>query len=160
MTNGRTGGARLPNDVPVEGGQPSGRYRVFVSHGGNDRWVARQIRERLPASYVDCFLDAIDIDLGDNFRTVILEEIERCNELLVLLTPSSLQRAWVLAEVGAALSKGRRVVAIRFGLEMEELHRRGIVSLIGDTQIIELDNVDDYIEAIVKRARRHVDGDV
>lgn len=160
MTNGRAGGAQRSNGVPAEGGQPAGRYRVFVSHGGNDRWVARQIRERLPTSHVECFLDAIDIDLGDNFRTVILDEIEKCHELLVLLTPSSLQRAWVLAEVGAALSKGRRVVAIRFGLEMEELHRRGIVSLIGDTQIVELDRVDDYIETIIKRARRHVDGDV
>jgi hypothetical protein len=156
MTNARTGGTDLPDDVPAAEGHGS-RYRVFVSHGSNDRWVARRIREGLPTAYVDCFLDETDIELGDNFRTVILDEIEKCHELLVLLTPSSLHRAGVFAEVGAALSKGRRVVAIRFGLDMEELHRRGVVSLIGDTQIIELDLVDSYIEAVTNRARRHVD---
>jgi hypothetical protein len=129
-----------------------------MSHGGNDKWVARQIRDRLSLPHIDCFLDATDIELGDNFRAVILQEIERCDELLVLLTPSSLQRAWVFAEVGAAIAKGRRIVAIRFGLEMEELHRRGVVSLLGDTQIIELDMVDSYIDAVTSRAKRHVNG--
>jgi hypothetical protein len=136
----------------------NGRYRLFMSHGGNDRWVARQIRDKLALPQLDCFLDATDIEVGDNFRAIILREIEDCHELLVLLTPSSLQRAWVFAEIGVAITKGTRIVAIRFGLEMEELHKRGVVSLIGDTQILELDMIDTYIEAVSNRARRHVDG--
>ena len=133
-------------------------YRLFMSHGGNDRWVARQIREKLSLSELHCFLDATDIEVGDNFRSIILDEIDKCHEVLVLLTPSSLQRAWVFAEIGAALSKGKRVVAIRFGLEMEELHKRGIVSLIGDSQILELDMIDIYIQAVCNRAKRHANG--
>ncbi len=132
-------------------------YRLFVSHGGNDRWIARQIRDRLSAPGVECFLDATDIEIGDNFRAVILLAIDRCHELLVLLTPSSLQRAWVFAEMGAAISKGKRVVGIRFGIEMEELHKRGVVSLIGDSQILELDMIETYIQAVSNRARRYQD---
>jgi hypothetical protein len=146
----------------MNGGYPAehrnGRYRLFMSHGGNDRWVARQIRDKLALPQLDCFLDATDIEVGDNFRAIILQEIENCHELLVLLTPSSLQRAWVFAEIGAAITKGKRIVAIRFGLEMEELHKRGVVSLVGDTQILELDMIDTYIEAVSNRARRHVNG--
>jgi hypothetical protein len=146
------------NDCRLPTTHVDGRYRLFMSHGGNDRWVARQIRDKLSAPGVLCFLDAVDIEVGDNFRAIILDEIERCNELLVLLTPSSLQRAWVFAEVGAAITKGKTVVAIRFGLEMEELHRRGIVSLVGDRQILELDMVDTYIHAVNNRAARHANG--
>jgi hypothetical protein len=139
-------------------GSATDRYRLFLSHGGNDRWVARQIRDKLTLPELDCFLDATDIEIGDNFRAVILDEIDRCHELLVFLTPSSLQRAWVFAEIGAAITKRKRIVAIRFGLEMDELHKRGVVSLIGDTQIVELDMVDTYIVAVSSRARRHVNG--
>jgi hypothetical protein len=134
------------------------KYRLFISHGGNDRWVARKIRDELSGADIDCFLDVVNIEIGDNFRTVILAEIEKCHELLVLLTPSSLLRAWVFAEIGVAIATGRRVVAIRFGLEMEELHKRGVVSLIGDSQIVELDLFEAYTQAVMGRARRHTNG--
>jgi hypothetical protein len=137
----------------------NGSYRLFMSHGSKDRWVAKQIREKLSKGEVHCFLDAIDIEDGDaNFRQIIFDAVDRCNELFVLLTPSSVQRAWVFAEIGAAIASGRRIIAVSFGLEIEELYKRGVVSLLGNSRIWELNDVEDCIEAVFDRAKRPTNG--
>lgn len=63
-------------------------YRVFVSYGWHDRWIAKQlarcIREDAGA---DAFIDIFDIKRGDRIEDRILEELPKCNELVVLLTP-------------------------------------------------------------------------
>ena len=137
---------------------PGSEYQVFISHGSSDAFIASSIRERLVAADVKTFLDDTDISVGSNFRDAILENIQACNELAVLLTPTSIDRAWVFAEVGIATDRERPVVGIVYGVSMEELHRRGAISLIGDTRIVDLNNVDEYVEAVAERARKHLSG--
>ena len=134
---------------------PSSEYEVFISHGSADTFIASVVRDKLVKAGVKTFLDDTDISVGSNFRDAILENIQACNELVVLLTPTSINRAWVFAEVGIATDRGRPVVGIIYGVSMEELHSRGAISLIGDTRIVELNDVDQYIEAVAKRAGEH-----
>jgi len=133
-------------------------YRVFISHGSHDRWVAGQIRKQLQDSGIEAFLDATDINIGDNFRVIILHQLEACDEVLALLTPSSIERAWVFAEIGAAVMTRKPVVAIRYGVTMEELHERGVVSLVGDVALTDLNELDTYIDAVSSRARAKNNG--
>jgi hypothetical protein len=77
-------------------------YRVFVSHAGDDIWVAEQIARSIEACGATAFLDRRDIAVGDNFRRRLYEEIGRCDELLALFTPWSRRRAWVRHEIGMA----------------------------------------------------------
>lgn len=136
----------------------AGEYQVFISHGSADLFIATQIRERLLKASVKTFLDDADIAVGSNFREAILENIQACHELVVLLTPTSINRAWVFAEVGIATDRERPVVGIVYGVSMEELHDRGAVSLIGDTAIVDLNDVDRYVEAAARRAEAHNNG--
>jgi TIR domain len=68
-------------------------YRVFVSHSGDDIWVAEQIATLLEECGAATFLDRRDIAAGDDFRERIREEIPKCDELLALFTPWSRKRA-------------------------------------------------------------------
>ncbi len=70
------------------------RYRVFVSHAGDDAWVAEQIAKGIEDCGAAAFLDRRDIAAGDNFKQRIQQEIPRCDELLALFTPWSRRRAW------------------------------------------------------------------
>lgn len=133
----------------------SSDYKVFISHGSADTFIAGSIRDRLIASGVKTFLDDADILVGSNFRDAILKNIQACNELAVLLTPTSINRAWVFAEVGIATDRERPVVGIVYGVEMKDLHDRGAISLIGDTRIVPLNDVDKYVASVVKRAGKH-----
>jgi hypothetical protein len=69
------------------GRQKKKRYRVFVSHGWTDKWVAEQISARLGAMGVETFLDVFDIEKGDDFEDRIFGDLPKCNELIALLTP-------------------------------------------------------------------------
>jgi hypothetical protein len=77
-------------------------YRVFISHSGDDIWVAEQIARGVEDCGATSFLDRRDIDAGDKFKERVHEEIAKCNELLALFTPWSRRRAWVRHEIGLA----------------------------------------------------------
>lgn len=61
-------------------------YRVFVSHGWHDRWLAKQlarcIREDAGA---DPFINIFDIKRGDRIEDRIADELPTCDELMALL---------------------------------------------------------------------------
>lgn len=75
---------------------------MFVSHATADKWVARVICERIESVGAKTFRDDRDIAGGDDIPDSIRAAIERSDEMIVLLTPASVNRPWVLMEVGAA----------------------------------------------------------
>ena len=77
-------------------------YQVFVSHATSDKWLATTLCEKIEATGAKTFRDDRDIDGGDDIPETIRIEIKRSKELVVLLTPDSADRPWVLLEVGAA----------------------------------------------------------
>ena len=81
-------------------------YRVFFSHGSDDTYIVENfLKPKVASSGAHVFVDAGTIGYGDDFRALLLAELGDLDELLVLLTKSSLRRPWVLAELGAALVK-------------------------------------------------------
>src|SRR5687768_17055702 len=97
------------------------KVKIFISHSGIDTWVAKQIQFSLTNLGVDTFLDDVCLSIGDDFEEVILHELKKSNELVVLLTPWSLERPYVWLEIGAAWISDIRIVAILYGLTFEEL---------------------------------------
>lgn len=131
-------------------------YRLFFSHGGDDTYVVKNfLKPKVESSGAVVFLDAGRLEYGDDFRELILKELTLCDELLVLFTQSSLRRPWVLAEVGATLIRNRRVVAITYGPTEGELQALGILSLLGTTKLLRLEDLDDYIEQLQARVEAH-----
>src|SRR5947209_12007225 len=87
--------------------KPSGRsarpvYQVFVSHATADKWLAKTFCEKIQAAGASTFRDDRDINGGDDIPEAIRTQIKQSRELVVLLTPESVDRPWVLLEVGAA----------------------------------------------------------
>ncbi len=131
-------------------------YRVFFSHGGDDTYVVEQfLRPKVEASGANVFVDAGKIEYGDDFREIILNQLADCDELLVLITRSSLRRPWVLAEVGATLIRDKRVVAIRYGPSEAELQELGVLSLLGSKSLLKLDEFDSYVKQLEIRVREN-----
>ena len=127
-------------------------YRIFFSHGGDDTFIVKEfLKPKLETSGARVFLDAGRIEYGDDFRETILQELSRCDELLVLLTPSSLQRPWVIAEIGATLVRSKRVVAIRYGPSETELQQLGVLSLLGTKSLLRMEDFDEYVRQLTRR---------
>ncbi len=65
---------------------------VFVSHSGEDTWVARQIAREISSKGAKPFLDEADIDVGAEFEEDIRDTLDVADELLVLFTPWAFDR--------------------------------------------------------------------
>jgi hypothetical protein len=104
------------------------------------------------------FVDADDIKYGDDFRRIILDELALCDEFLVLLTHTSIRRVWVMAEIGAALVREVRLVVMRYGISDEELHRSGVLSLLGANSLLPIDGLDKYLLQLKERVEGKCNG--
>src|SRR5436853_7910874 len=101
-------------------GQTMSTRLVFVSHAGTDTWVARQIEEKIKLCGADTFLDESHVSIGDDFEEDILAAITKADELVLLLTPWSLNRPYVWAEFGAAWGRRIPIIGIMYGVKPED----------------------------------------
>ena len=127
-------------------------YRVFFSHGGEDTYIVNHfLGPKVRTSGAEVFVDEGVINYGDDFRSTVFDELRQCDELLILLTQSSIRRPWVFAELGASILRGVRVVTIRYGVSEEELRALGVMSILGTQKLLVIDDTDRYVEQLRQR---------
>jgi hypothetical protein len=127
-------------------------YVVFISHASRDKWVAGQIAKELSAIGVDHFLDATIIETGDSIDDELKAALTGAAELLVLLTPASVERPYVWLEIGAAWIQGKRIIGILFGMTTSELAKRdGTPAFLTDVLLRDINELDEYLEELKRR---------
>jgi len=133
--------------------EPAGKPRlVFVSHGGADTWVARQIEREIREAGAEAFLDESNIGIGEDFPEAIRAYLQRADELLVLLTPWSVRRPWVWVEVGAAFQRAILIVGVLHGLSPDELRSdTSIPIFLLERNLINLNDIQRYFEQLRRR---------
>jgi len=130
----------------------SSKWLVFISHSGTDTWVAKQISEKILACGANTFLDEVHVDVGQDFEERILAAIDQANELLVPLTPWSLDRPYVWSEIGAAWGKRMPIIGILYGHTPEQLiAREGIPLFLKKRDLIDINCIDEYFFQLRKR---------
>jgi hypothetical protein len=100
----------------------------------------------------ETFLDVNDIATGDDFKELIRAEIARSDELVALFTPFSRDRSWLWVEIGAAWFARKRIVAITYGMNMEDLERDGGGrAILTDMHHRSLNDFDPYLHELRER---------
>jgi TIR domain len=98
---------------------------AFVCHASEDKPLARRIAEEFQAQGIETFFDEWEIGPGDSLRQKIDAGLGRCTHFVVLLTPSSLPKPWVNAEMDAGFVRkvnGHcRFIPLRHGLSPKRL---------------------------------------
>ncbi len=127
------------------------RYTVFVSHATADKWIAKRICEAIEQTGVATFRDDRDIAGGDSIPDTIRNRLLQASELLVLLTPNSVGRPWVLLEIGAFWGQkgGSRIVPVLYLVDVSN-----IPGQIGSTKAVPLNELDGYLEDLRRRAEK------
>lgn len=129
-------------------------YRVFLSHAAADSWVARQLRRAMIEHGAAVFLDETSIAIGADFEQKIRQSLRRSNELVVLLTPWSLERHYVWVEIGAAWGMGMPIIAVLYGVTPRQLAEMpNTPTLLKRRNLIELNDVDHYLVQLKKRVQ-------
>jgi len=125
------------------------KYQVFISHATADKWLAKILCEKIESIGAKTFRDDRDIKGGDIISDEIFAEIKRSKEFVVLLTPTSVTRPWVLLEVGAAcLCRWLRIVPIIYHVGLDP-----IPAIIQAKKAIQLNDLDTYLEELRERVK-------
>jgi len=126
-------------------------YSVFLSHATADKWLAKTLCEKIEGTGAKTFRDDRDIKGGDDIPEEIRRSIVQSDELVVLLTPESVNRPWVLLEVGAAWGRRRRsrIVAVLCHVEVDT-----VPEMIASKKALPLNQFDDYLRELRDRVSR------
>jgi hypothetical protein len=85
--------------------------KVFLSHKSEDSEVAGAIAYRLKTQHqIDVYLDVIDRNLeksGPDLADYIRAEMEKCTQLLAVISAKTRESQWVPWEIGVATEKER-----------------------------------------------------
>lgn len=123
--------------------------KIFISHHSGDTWIANQISKEITALGADTFLDAHDVETGDVFEERIRQNLEECDELLVLLTPEAFGRPYVWMEVGAAWVQQKRIVGILYRVTAGDVAtRERTPALLKSIHLRPLNEFDEYLEEL------------
>jgi hypothetical protein len=132
----------------------NGSYKVFVSHGSEDAWVAGQIAKSIQEVGAVTFLDGANIPKGANFKQIIHREIGSSHELVALFTPWSAKRSWVWIEIGAAWGQEKPVVAVFYGMRVSDLEESGQgKAILEDINILKLNDFGSYLRELAERVK-------
>jgi hypothetical protein len=129
----------------------SKRYRVFVSHATADKWIATVLCEKIESIGAATFRDDRDINGGDDIPESIRTAIEESEEMVVLLTPESVNRPWVLLEVGAAWMRSMRIIPIRCHVDIEP-----IPDMIKQKKVISINDFEQYLKELKARVSQSI----
>ncbi|MGH8560281.1 MAG: toll/interleukin-1 receptor domain-containing protein [Methylococcales bacterium] len=128
-------------------------YKIFVSHGSHDMWLASQIAKEISISGATPFLDETNIPKGSpNFKQIIRTEISMSREMVALFTPWSAIRSWVWIEMGAAWDREIPILAVFYGMIVNDLDKTGQgKAILEDINIINLNDFDAYLRQMATR---------
>lgn len=85
--------------------------RVFISYSHQDRAYGAQVKTFLSEVGIEAFLAHEDLDVSDEWRERIIDELSRCDAFVPLLSASFLTSNWAPQEVGYIVSRPDVAVA-------------------------------------------------
>jgi len=129
-------------------------YRVFVSQAAEDTWLAEQMARSIEELGCSTFLDVKSIPKGADFKEAVRREIQRSNELVALFTPWSAKRSWVWIELGAAWGQSKPVMAVFYGMSVNDLRtgEQG-AAILEDMNVVRLNDFAAYVVELRDRAK-------
>jgi len=133
---------------------PSKQWLVFISHSGEDTWVARQIAREVSSRGAQPFLDEADVDVGAEFEEDIRDFLDRADELVVLFTPWAFGRPYVWAEIGAAWIRRLPIIVLLHGLTPKQFQAEPSAPIfLKKRDIISLNAIDQYLNQLSARVK-------
>lgn len=91
------------------------KYDVFISYSNGDSESANELSDKLNTQGFRCFLAEAELEIGKRWMESIHSAIKGSKIVIVLLTPRSINKPWVLIETGAAWALDKPLVpALKF----------------------------------------------
>ena len=100
---------------------PTPEFDVFISYAAGDSAIADELQKDLENNGLNCFMAEKDIQVATEWQDSIRSALIGSKRILVLLTPRSINRPWVLMETGAAWALGKALIPALSLIDANEL---------------------------------------
>ncbi|MDF1811725.1 MAG: toll/interleukin-1 receptor domain-containing protein [Verrucomicrobiales bacterium] len=129
--------------------------KLFISYSSKDRqvvkWIDRELEDRGFKSHMDVeFLEG-----GEDIAEEIRERIKDCDEIVIVLSPNSLNSPWVHYETACADMMGKRIIPLLLCLDQQQ-----VPSLFNKYLSRPINEFDLLANAIMRRAKSKSSGNV
>jgi serine/threonine-protein kinase len=98
-----------------ESSSPAANSPIFISYSSADTVLANRVCEALETHGISCWIAPRNVRAGDVYADSIVQAINACRAMVVLLSAGAVESSHVLREVERASSKKRPIVALRIG---------------------------------------------
>jgi Zn-finger nucleic acid-binding protein len=96
-------------------------YDIFISYAAGDAAIANELKSDLEHQGLKCFMAEKDIAVAEEWQPTIRAALTGSKRILLLLTPRSLNRPWVLMEAGGAWALGKPLIPVLSQVAPSEL---------------------------------------
>ena len=96
-------------------------YDVFLSYASGDNDVAIELKNAFERKGMRCFMAEKDISVAFQWEVSIRDTLATSRWVLLLLTPRSITRPWILIESGAAWALGKDIIPALVHVSPEDL---------------------------------------
>src|ERR1700689_1537713 len=86
---------------------------IFISYASQDIVAANKVCSALEAAGFACWIAPRDVRAGEPYAAAIVEAINACRMVVLILTKNAIESPHVLREVERASSKKRSILSIR-----------------------------------------------
>jgi TolB-like protein len=108
-----SGTGPTPTDPPAAVPVSNASFHVFISYASQDVSAADALCAALEAAALPCWIAPRDVRAGESYAAAIVQAINSCRLVLLVLSKSAIDSPHVLREVERASSKKRPVLSIR-----------------------------------------------
>ena len=92
-------------EVTEEGPAQKEKIKIFISYNTLDKEVAGNISKKLEKWGLDVFLAHDDIEVSEEWREVILENLFDCDVIIPIITENFRNSDWTSQEIGVVLGR-------------------------------------------------------
>ncbi len=132
--------------------------RVMISYSHTNKSVARRLAADLQERMLDVWLDEREVLVGDSIHAKVEEGVGRCDYLIALLSPASLNSAWVREEIDAIRvreKESRSVVLLPAVLE--GVDATALPAMLKDRRFALLAPYDNGLQELIRSIQGHED---
>ncbi len=86
--------------------------KVFISYSTTDKKIAKNVKDVLNEYRIEGFLAHEDIDVSQEWKNRIIQELSESNVFVPLLSEAYKKSDWAPQEIGMAFARGNDIVFI------------------------------------------------
>jgi hypothetical protein len=117
-------------------------YRIFVSHATADSRIANEVRMAINNAFegnIELYLAMRELSGGDEWREEIKKNLKKCDAIICIITPESINKPWLFIEWSAFWLADKKfypmVNEINFSDLIQPMQDRQITTITDETSV-------------------------